>query len=362
MKIAIDASDAYSDRAGISRLLEGIISGFQTEGNEHTIIIYSRTDLPIKAGGNFRLEVIPKVPRHLGGGVIWYRRLAKDLKEREVDVLINATLNISPLFFPKVLQIVNDLSPLDFPRSYSPLFVIRYWIFLKLAIRRSKWLVSISQHTRDRLIQSCRVKKEVYVIPLGIDGWVYQNPSKEEIKAVEEKYDLPKDFVFSVSTLQPRKNYLNMIRAFATVTASNPDLHYLIVGRKGWYYEEIFEEVKRLKLESRIHFLGFVPDSELIVLFEKAKALLYVSLDEGFGFPAVQGVVKNLPIVLSDIPVFRELKAVPNFIFTDPNSVESIAAAIRAGISSKPGAPNPEFIEYYSWENTVRNLVRIVSK
>jgi glycosyltransferase involved in cell wall biosynthesis len=175
-----------------------------------------------------------------------------------------------------------------------------------------------------------------------------------------EKYGLRGSYVLSISTLQPRKNYINMIRAYATVVASRPALKYVIVGRKGWYYEEIFKEVERLNLQDKVLFLGFLPDEELSVIMKNAKAILYVSKDEGFGFPAVQAAINKIPVVLSDIPVFRELKYSDSFIYVNPNNLEEIAASIRAAIASRPSTVSDDFRGYYSWENTVRSLLSIV--
>lgn len=362
MKIAIDATAAYSDRAGISRLMEGIIEGFKETGAEHSITIYSRKELPVILTSNMRVELIPPVRKLLGGGIIWYWKVAKDMKDRDCDVLISGDMNIAPLFIPNVLQIINDLSPLDFPKSYSIRHVVKYWLLLKLAINRSKWLVAISEHTKNRLINRCNVRRQICTMPLGIDEWVTRVLPNEEEKEIKDRYHLPNEYLLSVSTLQPRKNYVNMIKAFASLAPTRSDLKYIIVGKKGWYYEEIFQVVKDLKLQDRVVFLGFVPDDELNVVMKNAKAILYVSKDEGFGFPAVQAAIKRVPVVLADIPVFRELMYSDSFIYVNPNSIEEISAGIRAAIASKPGEVSEEFKDYYSWKNTALTLLSIVAK
>jgi hypothetical protein len=91
MKIAIDATPAYSDRAGISRLVEGIIEELAKQDGSHSITLYSRKEIPLDLPPNMRVELIPEVHKILGGGIAWYMKVAKDLKERDCDVLISAT-------------------------------------------------------------------------------------------------------------------------------------------------------------------------------------------------------------------------------------------------------------------------------
>lgn len=363
MLIAIDASHIYRDRGGIGRLIAGLITGLKSLP-EHEYIVVSREDLGLDLPENFSTLIIPAVPKYLGGGLAWYWKLGRILRKRKVAGLICATLNLAPVFYDKCYCVINDLTPLDHPEYYNGLFNQRYRIILGLTVRFAKQLIAISEATAAKLENLFSLHTKVPVVKLGLDEWSLVADTKKLAasaqKELKEKYDLPEHYFFSLSTLQPRKNYERMIEAFALFLEDHPDFYYLISGRKGWQYESIFETIERLGLQERVRHIDFAPDEDMAFLFDHAEALMFVSLDEGFGIPVIQSLARGIPVVTSDIPVLRELAYQDRVFFADPLDTDHIAAAMDDAVELRRTLDTDSIREMYSWGNTAKDVLATI--
>jgi glycosyltransferase involved in cell wall biosynthesis len=115
---------------------------------------------------------------------------------------------------------------------------------------------------------------------------------------VQVKYQLPERFILSVGTVQPRKNYVRLVEAFAQLDVEDVDL--VIAGGKGWLYQELFERIEELGLQERVHLTGYVDDDDLPALYNLAKVVAQPSLYEGFGIPVVEAMACGIPVVTAD--------------------------------------------------------------
>ena len=120
--------------------------------------------------------------------------------------------------------------------------------------------------------------------------------------------------------------------------------------------------MKELGLQDKVKFLGFVPDEDVVYLYDQAKALMFASLDEGFGLPIIQAIGRGLPVLTSDISVLRELGGGERTIYVDPQDVEGIRQGIRSVVQFARGIPSKKFFEKYSWNNTMKELISVVSE
>lgn len=369
MRIAIDASDIKADGAGISKYLRGIVYGAsKISDHEFLIIVRSKADFEevrrddatlSQMAVTSNIEVVERPPKSklVGGGIAWYWSLAKFLKQQRVDGLISSNLNVAGLFFPNVIQILYDFSALN-SVFFSRWDTIRTRVFLWLSISRAWRILCISQTTKDELVKRYPSKESIAkVIPAGISQWALKKPTAEDITYARSQLSLPDKYILSVSTLQPRKNYVRMLQAFAQMASDYAEHHYVVVGQKGWYYEEIFNEVKQLGIEGRVHFLGYVDDDYMPAVFAQAAGLAYVSLEEGFGLPLIEASAIGLPIVASDISVFREMKLPESVELVDPEDTKAITQAMEKIFSRPKTLPDKEFFEYYSWENAMQTAI-----
>jgi glycosyltransferase involved in cell wall biosynthesis len=136
-------------------------------------------------------------------------------------------------------------------------------------------------------------------------------------------------YVLSVSTLEPRKNFPGLIRAWERVVSrSDPDLRLVIVGEAGWREAEIFAEMRAGVAAGRILHLQHLPQEDLQALMRGAACFAFPSFNEGFGYTPLEAMQAGAPCVVSDLPVFRWIFG-DAAIYVDPYDSESIAAGIE---------------------------------
>jgi len=125
---------------------------------------------------------------------------------------------------------------------------------------------------------------------------------------IRSRYGLPARYILYVGTIQPRKNLTTLIEAYHLLRRDMPSAPPLvIVGRKGWLYDDLFTRIRELGLIDDVLFTGFVSDEELPYLFDGAKVFVYLSLFEGFGRPPLEAMACGVPVLTSDTTAIPEV-------------------------------------------------------
>ena len=247
------------------------------------------------------------------------------------DVFFTPT-HYAPRFSPcpRVISIM-DLSYLYFPEMFKKrdLWKLKKWT--AYSVRKAKKILTISNSTRDDIIKHYKIKPTKVVVGYpGHKNIKYQISNiKMTIKNAKRKYGIGGDYILYVGTLQPRKNLIRLIEAFVIIKKQvTKSLKLVIVGKKGWMYEEIFQKVKDLGLEKEVIFTGYVSDNELPVLYQSAKCFVLVSLYEGFGFPVLEALSFGVPVVTSNVSSLPEIVGKAG-VLVNPNDVKDIVRGIN---------------------------------
>ena len=119
----------------------------------------------------------------------------------------------------------------------------------------------------------------------------------------------PKRFILHVGTLQPRKNIPTLIDAFSQLP--DQSIHLVLVGGKGWLYDDIFARVAELGMSNRVHFTGYVADDALPLWYQSAAMLVFPSVYEGFGLPVVEAMRGGTPVIAANTSSIRKLPETP---------------------------------------------------
>ena len=233
----------------------------------------------------------------------------------QADV-VHGLVNVLPLATrrPGVVT-VHDLSFLRLPELFPPYKRAYLTALCRASVARAKQIVAVSRQTADDLAQLWGVNRErVLVAPNGVDARFAPGvPTK--IATFRHAHALPERYWLTLGTLEPRKNLSMLLDAFArwrqTATvngqAHDQNVHLVLAGGKGWYYETIFAQVAALGLTEFVHFPGFVPDEELPAWYGAAELFLYPSRYEGFGLPVVEAMACGTPVLCSSAPGVREV-------------------------------------------------------
>jgi glycosyltransferase involved in cell wall biosynthesis len=196
----------------------------------------------------------------------------------------------------------------------------------------STFIASNSQSTAKDFGEAYGVDPAKFIVlPFGIG----QDLPTASITRYERPQCLPddRDYIFTISTLEPRKNLPRLFEAFAKINGERPDLNLVIAGAKGWKTDGIAERVATLGLENKIHFLGFVPDADVPALFQHAKVSVTASLEEGFGVPVLEAMTYGSVVAASNSPALKEIGEDIPFYF-EPTDVDSIAQGLRQALDT----------------------------
>jgi glycosyltransferase involved in cell wall biosynthesis len=196
------------------------------------------------------------------------------------------------------------------------------------SVARADHVLADSHATRADLMELYGTPGEkISVLYSGVDDSFRPVRDPARLAAVRAHYNLGHaPFIMAVGTLQPRKNYVRLIQAFARL--SPPELSLVIVGGRGWLYDAIFAEVERLKLSGRVSFPGFAADEDLPALYSAARVLAYPSTYEGFGLPILEAFACGTPVVTSTAACLPEV-AGDAALLVPATDVDALAAALQ---------------------------------
>ena len=234
------------------------------------------------------------------------------------------------------------------------------------AARTSRIIITDTEASRDDLIKYVNVQPHrVHVIYPGLRSIFVQRHDPSRFVSVRNRFGLPKEFILFVGTLEPRKNLSRILEAFSMLKATGSfEPALVIVGRKGWLYNPVFADIRRLNLVKDVFLTGYVSDDDLVNLYNMARLLVFPSIYEGFGFPSIEAMACGCPVVTSDRGAQFEITK-GCAVHCDPESVKSIATAIhsahhdealRASLIGKGLRRATSF----SWERYAREFLRVV--
>jgi glycosyltransferase involved in cell wall biosynthesis len=226
------------------------------------------------------------------------------------------------------------------------------------SVARADRVLADSKATRDDLVAHFGAPPEkVQVLYSGVDARFCPEKERGEQERLRDKYGIEFPYVLSLGTLQPRKNYVRLIKAFANLPLAN--LRLYIAGGRGWLYEDIFAEAQ--KHGDRVHVLGFVDDADLPALYRGAALFAFPSLYEGFGIPPLEAMACGVPVVCSNASSLPEV-AGDVALMVDPFDIDALTQAMArvledADLRREMIAKGLAQAERFTWEKAARQLL-----
>ncbi len=289
------------------------------------------------------------------------------LRKAKVD-LLHAMAFVSPLLQPcPTVVTVYDLSFLRFPESFRPLNRFYLRRFTTWSVRRARRVIAISESTRQDVIRWLgKPSEQVDVVPCGVDERFYPRDAAT-VETFRREKGLPPRFILFLGTLEPRKNVVSLLEAYARLVASGESCPALIVaGAKGWFYEEVFAAVERLDLADRVGFPGYIPEEEKPLWYNAAEFFVYPSLFEGFGLPPLEAMACGAPVIVCDTSSLPEVVGEAG-IRVPPGDVTALAEAMAAMLCDSVGRADCRErglarAARFSWHETARQTVRVYER
>ncbi len=238
--------------------------------------------------------------------------------------LIHCPTVVAPFFFSaeknkktKVVMTVHDLIPIIYPKFNIVRRRIYFKYLLKYRFRFVDHFIVPSQSVRNDLVNYFKI--DPYRISV-----IYEGVSERYRPNNMEK----QSYILAVSTLEPRKNFKRIIECYMKLRQdSRIDEKLIIVGKSGWYYKDILNIPE--KLAESIIFKGYVPEEQLIELYQHAKFFVYPSLYEGFGLPVAEAMACGCPVITSNRSSLPEVGGDATWFVNPENKIELEQAMIE---------------------------------
>lgn len=322
MRAGIDYTAAVRQRAGIGRYTRNLIRALSEldQENQYRLFVaggWGSGDGLGALPSNFEVRGIPLSDHWLH--ILWQRMrvpIPVQLVTGALDLFHSPDFVLPPTGRTPTIVTVHDLSFLRVPECFVPGFSDYLEGAVSRAVSRAAHILADSESTRQDLLDLMNVAPEqVTVLYPGVETRFRPVRGRRALDRVRRRYRLPERFILSVGTIQPRKNLVALVDAFDRLVAqhsSDPGiarLNLVLVGEKGWMFEETFAAVTSRGLEQRVHFPGFVEDSDLPTLYSLASAFAFPTKYEGFGLPVLEAMACGTPVVAADNSSIPEVVA-----------------------------------------------------
>lgn len=282
------------------------------------------------------------------------------LQRNEID-LFHGLVNILPISAPcRTVATIHDLVFFSAPAT---LYSRRNWynrLFIRFSFRKASRILTDSNHTLRciRRFLDKEKQKPVDVVPLGCDHTRFRVIQQmQELEEKRERLGLPPEFILNLNTLEPRKNILGLLAAYARYRRVHPaPLPLVIAGSPGWLFEKAVEVASRKELCRHVRLLGFVEDEDLPALYNLATFLICPSLLEGFGLPVLEAMACGTPVAVSNNSSLIEVTGEHCLSF-DPTSEKEICEVLvrltdERDLRCEIAFGGVEKAQTFSWERT----------
>jgi glycosyltransferase involved in cell wall biosynthesis len=324
MVIIVDGRPFQNKLTGIGKYIITVLTDLEKKYVDVKFVIISNkkigVSLPFK---NYSVLYEHSVLRHLKP-MVWYILFSHRILRNVKADLFFAGASFVPFFLKKVrvISIVHDLNHILVPETMSKLHYITYKLFFKKSLLSSDHIITNSNATKEKLFQYFKVNANEVIYPY-INPTIFKKLPSHDIDETLIKYNINYPYILSVSTFEPRKNIDKIITVFLELKAEQKisDYKLILVGGSGWKSNRL-QNMVNSNLDKIIQ-LGYVPDKDLVGLYNGAKVFMFPSKYEGFGMPAREAIYCGTKCITSDIPELIEATD-QKAIYIDPNDINDL--------------------------------------
>ena len=266
-----------------------------------------------------------------------------------------------------VVVSVHDVSFLEHPEYFPRGRAYQLQWSVRRTVQRAARILTGSEFSRASILKvyGDLDEEKVVVVP-NAAGSEFRPISREAAAAhVRERLRIAAPFVLSVGDLQPRKNQIGLIRAFARLTRAHPQLkhHLVLAGKETWFANRVREAAKESGVADRIHFFGFVSDGDLLQLYNACDIFAFPSFYEGFGLPVLEAMACGRAVVCSNTSALPEVVDGAAILF-DPYAVDEMVRAIADLLLDSELLARMERLglqraAHFSWQKTAERTLEV---
>jgi glycosyltransferase involved in cell wall biosynthesis len=325
MRFCVDAHAIGCRLTGNEVYVRNLLSGFAAIDDGSEIIAYvSSGDAARAVPAGFQTRRISRNP-FVRLGFDLARRLRQDRPDL-VHVQYTA-----PLACPAPIVVsVHDVSFIEHPEYFSRTRAAQLRLTVGRTVARAARVLTGSEFSRSAIARCYGLEPERIAVVPNAAAPLFRPVSQAAAAAwVRAHFGVSTPFILTVGDLQPRKNQIGLIEAFARMMAESPRLphHLVLAGQETWHASEVRRAAGRSGLEARIHFTGFVSDDALLQFYNACEFFVFPSFYEGFGLPVLEAMACARAVACSNTSAVHDVADAAAILF-DPHSTEALTRAL----------------------------------
>lgn len=273
--------------------------------------------------------------------------------------------NVAPLFYHGLSVVtIHDLIIYEHPEWFPGGLPDIFWRtqVVPQSIKKAARVIAVSKFTKRQVQQHFhKPEAEIDVIYEGVTAEGATGSSD-----IFSRHKIKKPYLLFLATIEPRKNLVRLIAAYARLLKKHPGVTLVIAGKKGWKYEEVFAAVQKYQVAKRVVFTGYTSQADKVALYRDALAFVFPSLAEGFGLPVLDAMQAGVPVVTSNNTSLVEV-AGKAAVAVNPLSVAEIAAGLDKiisdrGLRQRLIGLGKEQAQKFSWDQAARQTLETYDK
>ncbi|MBI9033773.1 MAG: glycosyltransferase family 4 protein [Bacteroidales bacterium] len=312
--------------------------------------------------------VVSPPARHPFLYIIWFEiMLPFVLKKYKADVFLSPDGFLSLNTKVKSIAVMHDLNFEHYPADLPKLHAWHYRRYFPKYAKKADRIATVSEYSKADIANIYNINPEKIDVVYNGAGEIFKPINAQAQQQIRERFSDGNEYFVFVGTLHPRKNLVNLFKAFDQFKDNtNNQIKLVIVGAKMWWTPEIKQTYENMRFRDQVVFTGRLPGDELSKVVASALAMVYVSYFEGFGIPILEAFMCETAVITSNITSMPEV-AGDAAMLVDPFDVCDIADAMRKLVET-PGLREQLLIksakqrQLFSWEKSAEKLWDCIMK
>ncbi len=366
LRIAIDAHSVGSQLAGNETYIVNLIESLAAIDpvNYYTLYVTRREGLDRFQGRWPNFSVVRTFPHSplLRIPVT----LSVELRRHPVDVLhVQFT---APPFCPcPVVVSIHDLSFEHLPETFKRRSRMQLRLTVRRSARSAARILTLANSVREDVIETYGIAPELVtaIAPAAAEHFGVVTNAKE-VERVRHTYAIAGDYILAVGSIQPRKNLIRLVGAYASLRAERPGVKLptlVLVGKRAWLYGETLRFIEKSVVADQIVLTGYVPEADLPALYSGALCFVYPSYFEGFGLPPLEAMKCGTPVIVGNRTSLPEVVSDAGLL-VDPFDERDIAKALASLIDNSDlraalRVKGLKRAAQFSWHDTARRTLQV---
>jgi glycosyltransferase involved in cell wall biosynthesis len=329
MRIAFDATTLTPDRTGVGYYTEHLLHHLLEAGREHELLLL--TNRRVHTARPLSRPVIVLRRGWIPYRTLWLQLEGPRILRQACPDVAHFTNSLAPLAgATPVVVTIHDMSLFLMPRMHPWRRVLTRPL-IGAVLKRADAVITVSEAVRADLLRLTRIPPErIHVVYEAATDVFRPMAEGSDLAEARRRLGIPEPFILFVGTLEPRKNLVRLVEAFAGGRRSGALARHTLVlaGLPGWRCQELFRRIAALDLEKCVLLPGYVPFQDIPALYNLSEIFAFPSLHEGFGLPVLEAMACGTPVITSRNTALEEIAGQAAEL-VDAHDVGSIAAALR---------------------------------